>query len=285
MKKIVLMPNPTKDLGLLVTKNLASKLIDLGGEVYIDEKHEMPESDGVIRYKSFPEGAELIIVVGGDGSILDASVTAIERDIPILGVNLGKVGYLTEAEPDNLALFDKLVAGEYTVESKLLLVTEHKRADGTRSCSERLAVNDVVISQDGYFGIATFKVENSRGEAVNYRGNGIIIATPVGSTAYSLSAGGPIIAHNLDSITVTPVCPHSFFNRSIVYEPSEQIRILNTGEMSLNISIDGRSFEVMEPLDECRIYSSSHKLKMITFKTNNMFSALFDKIRSIENNS
>ncbi|MBQ2876637.1 MAG: NAD(+)/NADH kinase [Clostridia bacterium] len=284
MKNVILVPNPQKDAGLEVTKRIAEKLLSLGCTLYAERLCEL-EGQGIILFDTPPDDAELVIVIGGDGSVIDASRLAIALDIPLLGVNLGKVGYLTEAEPDNLALFDKLVAGEYTVESKLLLVTEHKRADGTRSCSERLAVNDVVISQDGYFGIATFKVENSRGEAVNYRGNGIIIATPVGSTAYSLSAGGPIIAHNLDSITVTPVCPHSFFNRSIVYEPSEQIRILNTGEMSLNISIDGRSFEIMEPLDECRIYSSSHKLKMITFKTNNMFSALFDKIRSIENNS
>ena len=280
MKKYILVPNPQKDIGLTVTKRIAEKLNSLGCTVYSERLCEL-EGCGVTMFDTPPSDAEMIIVIGGDGSVIDASRLAIALDIPLLGVNLGKVGYLTEAEPDNLELYERLVDGDYTVENKLLLVTEHT-SSGRVSVCERLAVNDVVISQDGYFGIASFRVENSRGECVSYRGNGIIIATPVGSTAYSLSAGGPIIAHNLDSITVTPVCPHSFFNRSIVYEPTEVIKVENTGELSLNISIDGRNFMTLNTSEMCRIYSSEHKLKMITFKTNNMFSALFDKIKGNE---
>jgi len=282
MKKYILIPNPQRDIGLAVTKRIAEKLISLGCTVYAERLCEL-EGIGVVLYDAPPKDAEMIIVIGGDGSVIDASMTAISLDIPLLGVNLGKVGYLTEAEPDNFTLYDRLVKDDFTVENKLLLVTEHISQSGALKTSDRLAVNDVVISQDGYFGIAAFTVENSRAECVNYRGNGIIVATPVGSTAYSLSAGGPIIAHNLDSITVTPVCPHSFFNRSIVYEPSEIIKIENTGELALNISIDGRYFCNLEYGEVCRVYSSKHKLKMITFKTNNMFSALFDKIKGIEN--
>ena len=283
MKNIILVPNPQKDVGLAVTLMIAEKLNSLGCTVYAERLAEL-EGGEVILFDDPPETAEAVVVIGGDGSVIDASKLAISLDIPLLGVNLGKVGYLTEAEPDNLSLFERLVSEDFTVENKLLLATEHVCANGKVKTAERLAVNDVVVSQDGYFGIAAFTVENSRGECVNYRGNGIIVATPVGSTAYSLSAGGPIIAHNLDSITVTPVCPHSFFNRSIVYEPTERIRIVNTGALSLNISIDGRNFDAISSGDECRIYSSEHKLKMITFKTNNMFSALFDKIKSFESN-
>lgn len=278
MKKYILVPNPQRDIGLAVTRKIAEKLISLGCTVYAERLCEL-EGVGVILYDTPPSDAEMIIVIGGDGSVIDASMLAISLDIPLLGVNLGKVGYLTEAEPDNFALYDRLVSDDFSVENKLLLVTEHISADGNSVRCDRLAVNDVVISQDGYFGIAAFSVENSRAECVNYRGNGIIVATPVGSTAYSLSAGGPIIAHNLDSITVTPVCPHSFFNRSIVYEPSEVIKIENKGELALNISVDGRNFLSLECGEVCRVYSSRHKLKMITFKTNNMFSALFDKIK------
>ena len=281
MKKYILVPNPEKDLGLVTTRGIIEKLLSLGCTVYSERMCEL-EGSGIIFYDVPPSDAEAIIVIGGDGSVIDASKLAINLDIPLLGVNLGKVGYLTEAEPGNLALYDKLLSGDFTVENKLLLVAEYIHTSGETVISERHAVNEVVISQDGYFGIATFSVENSRGERVNYRGNGIIIATPVGSTAYSLSAGGPIIAHNLDSITVTPVCPHSFFNRSIVYEPSEIIKVVNTGESLLHISVDGRNFRSLECGDECRVYSSKHKLKMITFKTNNMFSALFGKLKGIE---
>ena len=284
MKKIIVIANPSKDHGLGVTARVIEKLCEIGASVYIKDKCVWGNLVGVCSCSEFPDDADMIIVIGGDGSVIDASILAIKMNIPLLGVNLGKVGYLTEAEPDNLKLLDRLVSGDYTVEEKLLLTTEHHKADGSVATSERLAVNDVVISQDGYCGIASFVVENSRSECVRYRGNGIIVATPVGSTAYSLSAGGPIIAHNLDSITVTPVCPHGFFNRSIVYEPSEIIAVQNTGVSSLNISIDGRIFGMLSVGETCRIYASKHKLKMVTFTTNNMFTALFDKIKLFESN-
>lgn len=281
MKKIVLMPNPTKDLGLRVTKNLASKLIDLGGEVYIDEKHEMPESDGVIRYKSFPEGAELIIVVGGDGSILDASVTAIERDIPILGVNLGKVGYLSEVEPDNLDILSRLFSSNYTIEEKMLLSVDH-HSFGTVERSSRLAVNDVIISHDTFLGIADFILENGNADSVKYRADGLILSTPAGSTAYSLSAGGPIVSHDINCIVATPICPHSFFNRSIIFKDDEIIKIRNVSNTVLNISIDGRYFTSLSNSDECVINMSEKKLKVLTFLESNMFSTLFKKMRILE---
>lgn len=284
MNNVIVIPNPLKDEGLCVTEKVIAKLSGLGFTVYVDSSYKIAERPGVISYSSLPTDAELIVVIGGDGSVIDASRPAISLDIPLLGVNLGKIGYLSEVEPDNLSLLEQLASGNYQVESRMLLTTEYVRADGHSRVSERLAVNDVVVSQDGYFGIADFKVSNSRGEKVNYRGNGIIVATPVGSTAYSLSAGGPIIAHNLDSITVTPVCPHSFFNRSIVYEPDERISITNTGSLALNVSVDGRNFEALMTGDVCHIQASKHRFKMITFSENNMFQALFDKIKALEDN-
>ncbi len=283
MKKIIVIPNPTRDERLCVTLKIIAHLVSLGISVYVDSSYSITGKAGVFAYDTLPTDADMIVVVGGDGSVIDASVFAIQLDIPILGVNLGKVGYLSEVEPEALSKLSRLVSCEYTVESKMLLSAELKTKNGEIVSSERYAVNDVVISQDGYFGIASFSAENSRKELVNYRGNGIIIATPVGTTAYSLSAGGPIIAHNLDSITVTPVCPHSFFNRSIVYEPDECITVTNTGELALNISIDGRNFAVMQKGESCRVHRTPYKLKMITFNENNMFNALFRKIRVFEN--
>ena len=284
MKNVIVIPNPHKDENFTVTGKVIDKLSKLGFSVYVDEFYAIAPRGGVITYRELPKDADLIIVIGGDGSVIDASKAALTLNIPLLGVNLGKIGYLSEVEPDNLSLLDELSKGRYEVESKMLLVAEFISSSGKTSVCERFAVNDVVISQDGYFGIADFSVENSRGERVNYRGNGIIVATPVGSTAYSLSAGGPIIAHNLDSITVTPVCPHSFFNRSIVYEPDERITILNKGALSLNVSVDGRNFETLATGDMCRIYASEHRFKMITFSESNMFSTLFGKIRVLEDN-
>ncbi|MBO5906813.1 MAG: NAD(+)/NADH kinase [Clostridia bacterium] len=282
MKKIIVIPNPTRDGGLAVTHKIISMLNTLGISAYVDASFEIV-ADGLTYYTELPSDADMIIVVGGDGSVIDASAVAIKLDIPLLGVNLGKVGYLSELEPDALPTLSRLVSGEYTVESKMLLCAELVSESGEILRSEHLAVNDVVISQDRDLGIAAFCVRNGRGEEVNYRANGVILATPVGSTAYSLSAGGPVIAHNLNSITVTPVCPHSFFNRSIVYEPDERITVINTGETPLNVSLDGRGFAVIKRGESCRTYRSLHNLKMITFSESNMFATLFRKIKFFEN--
>lgn len=280
MKTVVIMPNPKKDEGLFVTAKVAEKLLSIGMRVFLNSEYNSLATAGVEYYDDLPK-ADLIIVIGGDGSVIAASAYAVSADIPILGVNLGKVGYLTEVEPDALFALDRLVSGEYFVEDKLLLSVEYKRG-GEIISTESLAVNDVVISHNEFLGIADFKVENSLGDCVKYRADGIILATPQGSTAYSLSAGGPIISHDLDSIIVTPVCPHSFFNRSIIFSANERLKVTNDGESDLNVSIDGRLFTVLGKGDECTVYAAERKMKMITFSENNMFSTLFRKMRILE---
>ena len=281
MKNVVIIPNMTKDKALDVALLLAEKLALMGLSLFACEKYKSVFGDKVEYYEDFPASADLIIVVGGDGSVLDASVTAISADVPIVGVNLGKVGYLSEVEPDNLDVFSRLLSGEYSIEERMLLTLSHD-SEGSVTEATRLAVNDVVISHDSFLGIADFKVENSLGKGVKYRADGIIISTPAGSTAYSLSAGGPIIAHNLNSIVVTPVCPHSFFNRSIVFNAEECITVTNNGDGELNISIDGRYFSKMKKGDKCVVRESARKVKMLTFSENNMFSTLFRKMRIME---
>ncbi len=281
MKRFVLMPNPTKDIGLKVTNNLARKLLGFGGEVYIHERYSSEVISEVTSYDEFPSGVELIIVIGGDGSILDASVTAIEKDIPLLGVNLGKVGYLSEVETDNLDIMSRVFSGNYKIEEKMLLSVSHI-SFGSVTKSERLAVNDVIISHDTFLGIADFILENGASDSVKYRADGLILSTPAGSTAYSLSAGGPIVSHDIDCIVATPICPHSFFNRSIIFKENEIIKIRNVSNTVLNVSIDGRYFTSLSNTDECVINMSEKKLKVVTFLESNMFSTLFRKMRILE---
>ena len=281
MKNIVIMPNMTKEKALEVTLLLIDKLSKMGLSLFSSKDYKNVLRDKVEYYDNFPRGIDLIIVVGGDGSVLDASVTAITENIPLVGVNLGKVGYLSEVEPDNLEVFSRLLTGDYVIEERMLLALKHKSGEDIVEAT-RLAVNDIVISHDSFLGIADFKIENSSGDAVKYRADGIILSTPLGSTAYSLSAGGPIIAHDLDSILVTPVCPHSFFNRSILFSSAESLTVTNNGAGSLNISIDGRFFSKMSKGDKCVIAVSDRKAKILTFTENNMFSTLFKKMRIME---
>ncbi len=281
MKHIVIIPNPKRDKDLAVTENISKKLLSFGATVYVDKKYECNLSDSVIRYDNFPDTAQLIIVVGGDGSVLDASVVALAEGIPLLGVNLGKVGYLSEVEPDNLDVLSRILSDEYSIDEKMLLTVLHIK-DGVASESKRLAVNDVIISHDSFVGIADFTLENGVGDSLKYRADGLILSTPAGSTAYSLSAGGPIVSHDIDSIVATPICPHSFFNRSIIFKSTENIKIKNKGDTVLNISVDGRYFSNISKGEECIIKMSDKKLKVLTFCENNMFSTLFKKMRILE---
>ena len=278
MKNIIVVTNPKKDKDLRVTSLLVDKLLSLGMTVYAEEG-KTPHIEGTVSFSELPQEAELIVVVGGDGSVIDASVLAIRLDIPLIGVNLGKVGYLTEVDPSNLDVFDALVNGNYTVERKLLLSAEKLDEAGNLLFAERLAVNDVVISHDSYLGIADFRVETQKGDSLRYRADGLVLSTPAGSTAYSLSAGGPVVSQALDSIIMTPVCPHSLFNRSIIFSPYESITVFSTTETSLNVSVDGRLFTCLGYGDRCIVKASPEKFKMLTFSENSTFKALFKKLK------
>ncbi len=281
MKNIVIIPNSNKDTDLKVTSRIVDTLKRYGAEVFIQSNYKEYISTSVAFYESFPFFSDLVIVVGGDGSVIDASIFAIDNDIPILGVNLGRLGYLSEVEIDNLDVLSKIFTSEYKIEEKMLLSVSHINGNVVTP-SNRYAVNDIIISHDTFLGISVFRLENSGGNCVTYRGDGMILSTPVGSTAYSLSAGGPVVSHDVDSIVATPVCAHSFFNRSIIFKASENIKLENIGNTDLNISIDGRYFTNLSKGEKCVVTMAAKKLKMLTFSENNMFSTLFKKMRVLE---
>ncbi len=282
MKRIFLLPNPGKDTGLSVTKRAAELLISKGADVFIPAEYVSFNIPGINPCEEFPSGTDLIIVVGGDGSFIDASIHAVNHNVPILGIDLGKVGYLSEVEPSELSLLENIFTGNYKIREKILLsatLTEN----GREKHIERLAVNDVVVSHNSYLGIADFVVYSKEG-GIRYRADGVVISTPAGSTAYSLSVGGPIVSHNADSVIVTPIAPHSLFNRSVVFAANDDIRIKNTSDSALNLSVDGRFSAELAPGDKCAIRVSDKRLSVMTFKENSMFSTLFKKLRIVEDN-
>lgn len=275
MKKIVIIPNEKKDTGFTVTGRVIDKLNNIGCAVYIQSEFGY-ENDKVYTYDNFPDGIDLIVVVGGDGSVLDASGEAIKNNIPILGVNLGKVGYLTEVEVGNLAVLEKLATDDYSITEKMLLTVDF---EGAEKQSQRYAVNDITISRDNFVHIADIGITDSIGNTFKVRADGLILATPQGSTAYSFSSGGPIIAHDVESILLTPVSPHSFFNRSVIFNSSEIINVNNLGEDPLNVFVDGRFITKLIPGKSCSVSKATESFKVLTFKKNSMFSSLFKKMR------
>lgn len=276
MKKVVVIPNPLKDKNLTVTKKLINKFHSLGISVYIHERYRQSELYAHF-YDAFPGDVELISVVGGDGSMIDASKYAIENDLPIFGVNMGRVGYLSEVDPESLDILDRLISGEYSIKEKMLLTV-------SAAASETVyyAVNDVIVSHGDYLGISEFSLSDSLGNYLDYRADGVVFATPQGSTAYSFSAGGPVLAHDVDGILVTPVCPHSFFNRSILFNANESLEVKNNGTREMKVAVDGRLGFMLLSGSSCTISKSNKKIKILTFSENKMFTELFKKMSITE---
>lgn len=280
MKRIFIVTNPNKDVDYAVTKKTADFLQSRGAEIFMFSSEEKSNINSCNYVSELPSGIELVIVIGGDGSFIDAAVYSERSDAPIIGVNLGKVGYLNEIEPDEIESLEKIFSNEYKTVTKMLLEVIVEDENGS-SAIERHAVNDVVISNQEHLEISDFVVYSKDG-GVRYRADGAVISTPQGSTAYSLSAGGPVVSHDAGAIILTPIAPHSFFNRSIVFGENELIKVKNTSSKSLNISVDGRLVHELMPSAKITVRSSNKKLKVMTFKDNNMFSNLFSKMQILE---
>ncbi len=277
MKNILLIPNPKKDIDFAVTAATVEKFSSLGFCMYCLPEHAY----GIKGAKAVEDIGivDLVFVIGGDGSILDASSLAIENDIPLIGLNLGKIGYLTEIDKDDIDALYALRDGRYEIEEKMLLSVE---ISGKSEKNNKFAVNDCIISHESYLGVADFSLLTNTGEVLNYRADGLVVSTPVGSTAYSLSAGGPVVSHGVDAVVVTPICPHSFFNRSLILPGNNMLTLSNTGKDKLNVSLDGRYFSALMPGESCVVKVADKKLKMLTLKKDKMISALFSKMKLME---
>ncbi len=183
--------------------------------------------------------AELLIILGGDGTILEASRRAAMRKIPILGINLGHLGYMAELELDELDMLEGLFNGEYTEEKRSMISVEILDGDKTRIAS--FALNEAVI-RGGASRIIELEMSEGGELIANYHADGLIVATPTGSTAYSMSAGGAIADPRINCLCVTPICSHSLSARPLVFPDSAVLEIKNTcqREKMLNVIVDGR---------------------------------------------
>ncbi len=179
---------------------------------------------------------DAIIAVGGDGTVLDAAAIAIEENIPVAGVNVGRVGYLAEFAPDEIRdLVFALSNDTYKVHERRTVSV----AVGTASTH---AINDVVVDKVLSQRIVEIAVQINGEPLATYRTDGIIVATPLGSTAYSLSAGGPIVSPDLDAMILTPIAPHTLFARSIVLAPDATVELVVTGDRPAAVAVDGKAF-------------------------------------------
>ncbi len=204
-----------------------------------------------------------IVVLGGDGTLLRAAKELAFLDRPLLGVNLGHLGFLTEVEvPDLLLALSTMLSGEYILDQRRLLSAKVFR-DGQELASFD-AMNDVVVAKGPFARLINLETFVDNAYVTTYPADGLIIATPTGSTAYSLSAGGPILAPDLSVMVMTPICPHSFFDRSIVVDGSRQIKIrIRTIHRDTLVTIDGQEGHPLEDGDEVVVETSPTVIRLM----------------------
>ena len=224
----------------------------------------------------FPEKPDLMITFGGDGTLLGGAQLAISCGSPLLGINLGTVGFLTEEEPENLdQALESLLRGQYTIEQRSLLEAVNVR-DGARS----FALNDVVITRGGYARLIRVEAKVNGEEYGTFTADGIVVATPTGSTGYSLSAGGPIVEPGMRCMTITPVCAHSLQHAPCVASASSEIRLRMRAdrEQTAELQVDGMNRGMLKGGDEIRITGAARPLELIRLRPYHFFGLVRKKL-------
>jgi NAD+ kinase len=210
------------------------------------------------------EGADLAIAIGGDGTMLYAGSRVRDHGIPLLGINRGRLGFLADVTPDAmLASVDSVLQGDYTVDKRLLLEGRLERGSG--EVLSGIAFNDVVLQRWETGRMVDFETSVA-GQFVNtHSGDGLIVASPTGSTAYALSCGGPIVEPHLDAMVLVPICPHTLTDRPLVIAANQEvtIRLLEREETGAGVSIDGHSIGPIEPGDTLRITAAGQRVKLV----------------------
>lgn len=225
-----------------------------------------------------PADCKVALVFGGDGTILAAVRRLAPFGIPVCGVNMGRVGFLSSMESQELySGLEQLLAGKYEVESRMMIHCRVER--GGRIFAEYDAFNDFILRSGELSRAISYSVEINGQPVNNYVADGVIVATPTGSTAYSLSAGGPIVLNSIEMLLITPVCAQSFFARPIVAAADSQVEILCTGERDKpSLTVDGQTRFALQRFDRVLITVSEHKAKTISLREENYFERIKEKL-------
>ena len=225
------------------------------------------------------EETDLLVVLGGDGTLLAAARVAAPRGVPILPINLGSLGFLTSFTREELyPALEQTLAGRHAVSERILLQVELQRAGKTRE--SHLAVNDAVINKGALARMIDLELLIDGHFVCRYRADGLIVATPTGSTAYSLSAGGPIVHPGVESFLITPICPHTLSDRPIVVQDSARIEVgLPTIGDAVFLTVDGQTGIEIHANDRIVIAKAKSRLKLIQPPRKNYFEILRNKLK------
>lgn len=279
MKNFLILTNKKKDPGLRISKHIQEYIEKSGGSSYrmCDFTRNIQKNINCIT-----KDTECVIVLGGDGTMLHAARLVVKHDLPMVGVNLGTLGFLTEIELSNLFEgLDCLLNDKFTVEERTML-------DGVVLHNDEVtyhhsALNDVVISRSGFSRIISFRIMVNEKLLDIYSADGVIISTPTGSTGYNLSAGGPVVDPQAKVILVTPICPHSLQAKSIVLSQQDKIEIYieNVRENQLEeayITFDGQVAQKLHPGDVLKVWHSAKSAKVMKVNGDSFYRTLRMKV-------
>lgn len=268
LRKVILCPNPYRDAQLRVAKEAKRVLDEVGcpNVVCLPFRNQEPPEGYGLNIEPLQQeirGADMIIAFGGDGTILHLSKTAAHRDIPVLGVNLGSLGFMAELESKDLLRLRDLCDGKYEIESHMMLDVSVQR-DG-RVIYSNLALNEALIARGNISRVIRLQIFTEQGKLVDVAGDGVIVASPTGSTAYSLSAGGPVVEPTARNLIVSPICAHSVHANSYVLSPERTVTVQTekTGYKPIFLSADGgRAFSLRNG-DAVEIRRSKYETKLV----------------------
>ncbi|MGN0569087.1 MAG: NAD(+)/NADH kinase [Candidatus Fimenecus sp.] len=279
--KIGIVPNFTREKAEEITEKTVAQLDKLNIEYFFDISAADVLSSHITEdrfSKDIYNLSDLIIAIGGDGSFIHAAKQAAVLKKPVLCINAGNLAFLAGLEGNELYLLEKLISGEYTTDKRMMLKVELNDGAGKRLLG--YCLNDVAVARGEEIKLIDLDVFCDSRKINNYRADGVVISTPTGSTAYSWSAGGPVIDPNLQCIMLTPICTHSPLNRSLVFNDKSVITVKSTvnSEQRLSVSTDGeKSMEISEKC-EIIISKSEYYAEFIRIKSDEFFDILNSKL-------
>lgn len=282
IRKVLIWPNTGKNGMAYAVRQTAELVREFGAQVILAEEalNIGIKTEGFLVYplqKAMIE-ADFIIVLGGDGTILAMAQHAAPHHVPILGVNLGHVGFLSELEFPELRQIERVFQGEYTIDSRMMLDVEVLR--GREIVYRTIALNEAIIKTGSIFRISLLDILCDREAVCSLHGDGVIIATPTGSTAYSLAAGGPVIEPSAENISVVPICAHGMHPRSYLFSPHREIcispRFFN--DATIFVSCDGRRGFQLTDGDQVFVRKAPFCTRLLRVKGKSFYSLLSEKL-------
>ena len=285
MKNVILTPNPYRDRNFQTVRSAIQILKDAGMRPTVclpfdvDKSFELPKDIRFSRLERELPGADVLVCFGGDGTILHTAKAATKRGIPILGVNIGTMGFMAELENTELHRLGQLASGDYTLDNRMMLdVTVQRDRD---ILFHDICLNDVVVTKGAVARIVYLSVECDGVQAMTCGGNGVIVATPSGSTAYSLSAGGPIVEPDARNIIITPICAHDMGSRCVVASDRRvvTVRMVQNARRNAYLSVDGGKALRLNMGDVATIRKSRFETKLVKLNNRSFYDVVNAKFQ------